>query len=75
MFDHEHPPTAAAGAGPQRDPGQELVALSIVLGRRRGAPDRVGASHVEELPTLGEFLAPVAVPQQAVVPNPVESRR
>ena len=74
MLDREHATDAAKGARQQRNPRENLVAIAIVS-RRCHEGDRFEAPHVEELSASGEFRVTVPIPKEAVIPNPVESRR
>ena len=72
-LNHQHAALLALRALVQRIAGEFFVAVSVVLLGRVG---RLGRSrHAEEAAALIQFLLPIAVPQETVVANALESIR
>ena len=72
QFDHYHAAPMALRAFPQRATGEFFVAVPVIR-RWQSTRRRLGRAHAEQLTALGQFLAPVAVGQEAVVTNPPEA--
>src|SRR3989304_558695 len=72
--DQHHTAALALWTLPQRTAGELFVTVAVVLlGRRRGV--RAGRLHAEQAAALVEFLLPIAISQEAIVANALESVR
>ena len=72
-FDDHHGATATQWTGLQGDARERLVSISIIPGGGFGS-DR-GRGHLQELPAQNKILSPIAIGEEAVIANTLESVR
>ena len=75
MLDDAHLSVTTARTGPQGDPREGFVSVAIVWSWPRRGRAWLGHLRAKDLPAVGEVFFAVAISEQAVVANAVESCR